>query len=270
MADWFKFYEIDLDHELLQWAMTENQSVAIVYVAILSRCCRNKSGTLDWSDPELELFALSNKVKISIPIANTCLGLLQKIRFITISQNYLNVLSWNERQSDYCQRKSKPTTNSVGTVSEQCRNSIPLEERRGEEIKGEYHKDTRSALYWLNENAGVKYREVDSNLKLISARLSEPEVTLPGVQQMIARQVALWRGTDMEKYLRPETLFNKTKFDSYYANRNSKIIERGDPRRVDRAKGTLNEGVSKQYDLRKVQAARAFQDAQRPGACPDV
>ena len=34
---------------------------------------------------------------------------------------------------------------------------------------------------------------------------------------MIIRQVKMWKGTSMAKYLRPETLFNKTKFDSYYA-----------------------------------------------------
>jgi hypothetical protein len=35
---------------------------------------------------------------------------------------------------------------------------------------------------------------------------------------MIDRQVARWKGDPkMEEYLRPGTLFNKEKFDSYYA-----------------------------------------------------
>lgn len=34
---------------------------------------------------------------------------------------------------------------------------------------------------------------------------------------MIDRQCQRWMGTSQEEYLRPETLFGKQKFDSYYA-----------------------------------------------------
>lgn len=272
MANWFKLFECDLDETRMRYGMSKLPEVWPVWTALLMECCKHKSGIIPWESTEQQLFGFSERLKISIPKVNLAIQTLCEMEYCSIASGQLNVLKWNEKQDDYLHRKSqgywdKRKASQCLTVNH---GDSHIEERRGEESKGEYHKDTRSALYWLNENAGVKYREVDSNLKLISARLSEPEVTLSGVQQMIERQVALWRGTDMEKYIRPETLFNKTKFDSYYANRNSKIIERGDPRRVDRAKGTLNEGVSKQYDLRKVQAARAFQDAQRPGACPDV
>jgi uncharacterized phage protein (TIGR02220 family) len=64
---------------------------------------------------------------------------------------------------------------------------------------------------------------LDANLKLISARLSEPGVTLAAVQKMIERQVRKWKGTQMEDYLRPATLFGKSKFDSYYAAREDPV-----------------------------------------------
>jgi uncharacterized phage protein (TIGR02220 family) len=92
-------------------------------------------------------------------------------------------------------------------------------ERNGTELNGIYHPNSRTALYFLNEACGKHFRELDSNLKVISARLSEPEVTLEGVKQMIVRQCKRWKGTPQEEYLRPETLFGKTKFDSYYASR---------------------------------------------------
>lgn len=82
-----------------------------------------------------------------------------------------------------------------------------------------YTPESRVALHYLNEKSGKRFRETESNLGFIQARLNEPEVDIAGIRQMIDRQCRLWLGTDMADYLRPETLFNKTKFDSYYAAR---------------------------------------------------
>ena len=83
-----------------------------------------------------------------------------------------------------------------------------------------HHSDSRTALQWLNEKTGRHYRETDGNLVVISARLKEEDVDIEGVKAMIDRQCALW-GSDpkMAEYLRPETLFGKSKFDGYYAAR---------------------------------------------------
>lgn len=87
----------------------------------------------------------------------------------------------------------------------------------------QYHKDSRTVLHLLNEASGRDFREVDSNLKFISARLNEPGVNLDGVRLMISRQCRMWNGTTMAPYLRPETLFGKEKFDSYYSAREMPI-----------------------------------------------
>lgn len=81
-----------------------------------------------------------------------------------------------------------------------------------------FSDDSRLALKHLNEKSGRKFRETTANMAFIQSRLSEPGVDIAGVKLMIDRQVIKWRGDPkMEEYLRPETLFNKTKFDSYYA-----------------------------------------------------
>lgn len=113
-----------------------------------------------------------------------------------------------------------------------------------------YHKDSKTALHCLNEVTGKSFREVDSNLAFVSARLEEPGVTIEGVQMMIARQAKRWMGTDQADYLRPETLFNKTKFDGYYAAKDQPVHEthtRTNGKGVDRNKGTCNEGKSHLY-----------------------
>lgn len=92
-----------------------------------------------------------------------------------------------------------------------------------EDHRDHYHRDSRTALHYLNEKTGARFREVDSNLSLISERLRESEVTIEGVMKMVDRQVQLWKGTKMEQYLRPETLFGKKKFDGYYALRDNAV-----------------------------------------------
>jgi uncharacterized phage protein (TIGR02220 family) len=91
---------------------------------------------------------------------------------------------------------------------------------------------SRVLLHTLNELSGRKFREVSSSLEMIDARLSEPDVTLDGCRQMVARQVRLWKDDPkMAEFMRPETLFNKTKFNSYYAAREMPIIpSNGTPR----------------------------------------
>jgi len=82
----------------------------------------------------------------------------------------------------------------------------------------------RPVLHLLNQESGRAFRETESNLLLIAARLDEEGVTVESMMQMVRRQCSKWR-TDpkMSEYLRPETLFGKTKFESYHANRNMPI-----------------------------------------------
>ncbi len=95
------------------------------------------------------------------------------------------------------------------------------------EVKTSHSNDARAALLLLNELTGSHYRETDTNLGLISARLAEPGVTLLDVKVMLERKVKEWKGTDWEKFLRPETLFGKQKFESYFGQRNQPVITNG-------------------------------------------
>jgi len=87
-----------------------------------------------------------------------------------------------------------------------------------------YHPDSMAVLAALNLVSGRNYRAIEVNLKPISARLSEPGITKEGVIKMVETQGANWKGSDMVKYLRPETLFAPTKFESYYAARNEAVV----------------------------------------------
>lgn len=72
-------------------------------------------------------------------------------------------------------------------------------------------------IQYLNEKAGKNYRCVDSQTKFIQARIDEG-FTEEDLINVIDAKVSEWLGTKDEKYLRPETLFNATKFASYHGN----------------------------------------------------
>ena len=75
---------------------------------------------------------------------------------------------------------------------------------------------------YLNQKTNSKYRANNKNtIKHINARLKEG-YTVDDFVVVIDKKCAEWKGTEMEQYLRPETLFG-TKFESYL---NAKVIKR--------------------------------------------
>lgn len=67
----------------------------------------------------------------------------------------------------------------------------------------------------LNGKMGSRYRwQTDSTAKAIGARWKEG-YKLEDFKTVIDKKVAEWKGTDMEQYLRPDTLFRPGKFESY-------------------------------------------------------
>lgn len=68
-------------------------------------------------------------------------------------------------------------------------------------------------LTYLNEKAGTHFRPIESNLKFINARLKD--YTEEELKSVINKKVDEWKGGKMQMYLRPETLFNATKFETY-------------------------------------------------------
>jgi uncharacterized phage protein (TIGR02220 family) len=73
----------------------------------------------------------------------------------------------------------------------------------------------KQILEYLNEKAGRAYQPVESSLKFIRARLDEG-ATEDDCKAVIDAKVIEWiDDPKWSKYLRPETLFNATKFAGY-------------------------------------------------------
>lgn len=73
----------------------------------------------------------------------------------------------------------------------------------------------KAVVEYLNEKAGTEYKyQTIPTQKLISARIKEG-YKFEHFQKVIDTKVYDWKGTDMEKFLRPQTLFTPSKFENY-------------------------------------------------------
>ena len=81
-------------------------------------------------------------------------------------------------------------------------------------------------LEFLNGKARKHFRPVAANLSLIEARLAEG-ISLQDLKTLTVRKCREWLGTDQERYLRPETLYNARKCHSYLGEVEPE--ERGQP-----------------------------------------
>jgi uncharacterized phage protein (TIGR02220 family) len=80
-----------------------------------------------------------------------------------------------------------------------------------------------AVLNCLNEETGKAYQKTAANLVPIQRRLDECK-DIQGMKDMVKRQAKLWMNTEMQKYLRPETLFRASKFDAYYQQRADAVL----------------------------------------------
>jgi len=73
----------------------------------------------------------------------------------------------------------------------------------------------KEIISYLNDKANTKFKDGNkANQRIISGRLDEGH-TLEDFKTVIDNMVAKWKGTEWEQYLRPQTLFQASKFENY-------------------------------------------------------
>lgn len=75
------------------------------------------------------------------------------------------------------------------------------------------HSDAKEIIAYLNDKADKHFRNTQSNYKTIEARLKD--YSIDDLKRVIDNKCASWLNTDMDKYLRIETLFRASKIDGY-------------------------------------------------------
>lgn len=96
---------------------------------------------------------------------------------------------------------------------------VPLKVKVKSKVKVKVKSNTAlraSVIAYLNEKTGKNFSpDSKTTVQLIDARLEEGR-TLEDFKRVIDIKTAKWRGDSrMDDYLRPETLFNRTKMEAY-------------------------------------------------------
>lgn len=93
-----------------------------------------------------------------------------------------------------------------------------IEEKKKKAVKPvskEVQIIAEQVIEYLNVQTGATYEsKKGSNLELIAGRIAEG-FTIADFKLVIDKKVKDWKGTDWEKFLRPLTLFSKSKFENY-------------------------------------------------------
>ena len=148
------------------------------------------------------------------------LGLMQIFDDGTIFMTQVAVMTGKESESAervrlYRERQKKIPLHCNTDVTNSNDNKEKEKEKQRRETEKINNKYIVECIDYLNKKAGTKYKYTsDKNNSLINARL-EDGYTVDNIKKVIDIKCAEWLNTDMAKYLRPETLFNKTKFENY-------------------------------------------------------
>lgn len=98
-------------------------------------------------------------------------------------------------------------------------------------------------IRYLNEKTGKDFRHsTKATVSLIEARLNDG-YSLDDFKKVIDNKVAEWKDTDQEQYLRPETLFRPSHFESYLNQRQVRAKPKGN---------TLSTSMTHTYDMEEL------------------
>lgn len=148
-----------------------------------------------------------------------CLKSLQEKGFIEKTEKHINNIKFVEyRSTKFNGVLNKVEPAALNKVEQGIQKSLPNNIK--DNINNNNKEYIKAVIHHLNEKAGTNYRQsTESTVRHIKARLNDG-FTLEDFFTVIDKKVAEWKGTDMERYLRPETLFG-SKFESYL---NARVI----------------------------------------------
>ena len=235
MADvkWIKITTDIFDDEkiLLIESLPDAYSIIVVWFKLLCLAGKqNNSG----------VFMMSNKIAYTDKMLATifrmkettvqlALQTFEQFGMIEIIDGVITIPNWGKHQNlDQLESKKQYMRNYMQEYREKqklltgkpnCKTNSKTNVSQAD-IEEDKERDKEKELYssivaYLNEKAGTKFRaSSDRTQSLIRARLAEG-FTLEDFRTVIDKKCADWVNTDYQQYLRPITLFDKTKFENY-------------------------------------------------------
>ena len=218
---------IQLNRKILAWGWYSDNATRSVFIHALLKANwqegEYKGHNLNPGDVIFGRKKWSEELGLSEQQVRTAISHLKETGEITTikATNKFTILHV-EKWGLYQVVNDKPTnkkTNEQPTTNQQLTNNQPRTNNDNKDNKENKDKEIYSPAVHdivdhLNMRLGTHYKPSSKKTQeLIKARLNEG-FTTEDFKTVIDKKCVEWMGTDMQKYLRPETLFG-TKFESY-------------------------------------------------------
>lgn len=228
---WIKLHTAMFDNSKIRYIRTlpEGNNMVLIWVMLLSKAGKcNASGFIFLTEniPYTSQM-LAAEFGFELYLIELALATFVKLNMIQLEEHIIKIAGWEEHQNidgldrireqtrkrvaKYRENQKQLPCNVTGNDTVTEGNAIEEEREEEEEIDINIYS---SIINYLNKKANTRYRVNNKKTKtLIKARLNEG-FTEDDFYKVIDNKVNEWANTDMNKYLRPETLFSP-KFEGY-------------------------------------------------------
>jgi len=158
-----------------------------------------------------------------IELYNSRDSIEEKIDMVSIPYTYHIDTTDSNSNSNSISNTNSNTNRNSNTNSNSISNNIYSSSEMNDTVEIINEKDNvvRRIITYLNEKTGKSFKYTTKKTQsLIKARLKSgysEEI----IKEVIDKKCVDWLNNDMNKYLRPETLFNESKFEGYINERKS-------------------------------------------------
>lgn len=234
---WIKLHTAMFDNSKIKYIRTlpEGNNMVLIWVMLLSKAGKcNASGFIFLTEnipytPQM----LAAEFGYDAYLIELALVTFSKLNMIQLEEHIIKIAGWEEHQNidgldrireqtrkrvaKYRENQKQLPCNVTGNDTVTEGNATEEEKEEEEEIDINIYS---SVINYLNDKANTRYRSSNKKTKtLIKARLNEG-FTEEDFIKVIDKKVKEWANTEMQKYLRPETLFG-TKFEGYLNQKES-------------------------------------------------
>lgn len=172
----------------------------------------NKYNMIKYSNETKEI-AIKNYLKYSIikggkPVEDCLMKEISQVK----DKSLLSYVYSNIKE---CETLNDTVKKVIDTINEKENDNDNDNDNENEVSYHDSYNDTyKTIIEYLNERTGFNYKHSSqATQRHIKARINEG-YTIDDFKVVIDKKCVDWMNTDMQKYLRPETLFG-TKFESY-------------------------------------------------------
>lgn len=231
MADikWIKLTTDMFDNRKIKHLrrLPEGNSIVLIWVMLLTMAGRCNSGGMIFLTENIPYTPkmLADELDFEESTVQLALEALQRFNMIVADSGYFAIAGWEEYQNiegmdrireskRLAQARWRAKQKELPSVDSTVDSTRYLVDDAEEDKDKEIDKEYISIVSYLNEKAGTNFKATTGKTKsAINARLNEG-FKLEDFKTVIDKKCAEWIGTEMQKYLRPETLFG-TKFEGY-------------------------------------------------------